>query len=516
MAAPREKLAESLAVLHNLQKECGEVAIKTSEIKRIHRERLQKNGFLKKVAKGWYITSNPTEKAGDNSSWHTSFWQFCSRYLKDKYDNEYFVSPEQSVLIHSGNTTIPQQLVIKAKKAPNKNIPLLYGTSILEMKSLITQRGKTTEKMGLKILTLPAALVHSSPTLFEKNPIDARVGLAQISDASEMLHILLNGSHSIIAGRIAGAFRNIGQNRIADDILKAMKSAAFDVREKDPFRNESTAELSFREKSPYANRIRLMWRSFREHIIHEFPKSPGIPKDIQKHLKQIDEIYVTDAYHSLSIEHYVVSVELIEKVRSGDWHSTTNQKNKTQRDAMAARGYWQASQKVKSSIEKILNGANPAKVVNDDHQNWYQESFAPSVMAGILKPSDLAGYRSNPVYISNSKHVPLNKEAVREAMPLLFELLENEEHSSVRAVLGHFIFVFIHPYSDGNGRMGRFLMNVMLASGGYPWTVIPNENRDAYMDALETASVANDIGPLTQFIADLVRNSLKGSPMARL
>jgi len=45
---------------------------------------------------------------------------------------------------------------------------------------------------------------------------------------------------------------------------------------------------------------------------------------------------------------------------------------------------------------------------------------------------------------------------MRDAMPILFELLEEEPEASVRAVLGHFIFVFIHPYMDGNGRMGPF------------------------------------------------------------
>jgi len=60
-------------------------------------------------------------------------------------------------------------------------------------------------------------------------------------------------------------------------------------------------------------------------------------------------------------------------------------------------------------------------------------------------------------------------------MPVLFELLRNKAEASVRVVLGHFIFVYIHPYIDGNGRIGRFLMNTMLASGGYPWVVIPIE-----------------------------------------
>jgi Fic family protein len=41
----------------------------------------------------------------------------------------------------------------------------------------------------------------------------------------------------------------------------------------------------------------------------------------------------------------------------------------------------------------------------------------------------------------------------------------------VRAVRGHWSFGYIHPYPDGSGRTARFLMNVMLASGGYLWTI---------------------------------------------
>ena len=65
-------------------------------------------------------------------------------------------------------------------------------------------------------------------------------------------------------------------------------------------------------------------------------------------------------------------------------------------------------------------------------------------------------------------------------------------------------------YSDGNGRMGRFLMNVMLAAGGYPWTVIPVERRDAYTAALEDASVRHEIDPFRNFLAELVRERLEG------
>ena len=57
---------------------------------------------------------------------------------------------------------------------------------------------------------------------------------------------------------------------------------------------------------------------------------------------------------------------------------------------------------------------------------------------------------------------------------------------------------------DGNGRIARFLMNVMLASGGYPWTIVPVEKRSEYMKALEKASVKQNISDFVKFIADLV------------
>jgi Fic family protein len=76
-------------------------------------------------------------------------------------------------------------------------------------------------------------------------------------------------------------------------------------------------------------------------------------------------------------------------------------------------------------------------------------------------------------------------------------------YTGVRAVLGHFIFTFIHPYMDGNGRTGRFLMNVILASGGYNWLIIPVDKRAEYMSSLEKASVHGDIIPFVKFLTSI-------------
>ena len=54
---------------------------------------------------------------------------------------------------------------------------------------------------------------------------------------------------------------------------------------------------------------------------------------------------------------------------------------------------------------------------------------------------------------------------------------------------------------DGNGRLGRFFMNTMLASGGYPWTVLRLEDRYRYMAALNSASGEGEIKPFAAFVA---------------
>ena len=91
-----------------------------------------------------------------------------------------------------------------------------------------------------------------------------------------------------------------------------MKSG-YTVRETDPFEEARHITLGTRDVSPYVTRIRVMWDAMREPVIGALPAAPGIPRSARGYLKAVDDIYVNDAYHSLSIEGYRVSPELIEK-----------------------------------------------------------------------------------------------------------------------------------------------------------------------------------------------------------
>lgn len=511
MASPSEKLAESLDALKALQDK-GIVAIRSSDLSRTHRERLLASGFLQEVMKGWYIPARPDEQAGESTAWYASYWDFFAAYLNERFGTEWCLSPEQSLFLHAGNFSVPAQLLVRTPKGGNKPINLPHGTSLFDVRASLPELTERQELKDLRVFSLPAALVRSGTAIFKDNATEARTALAMVQDASDVLAILLDGGHSVIAGRLAGAFRNIGRKTIAERIVNDMSKATYKVRYSDPFDTPAPFSVSAREPSPYVTRMRLMWHTMRTCIPELFPAAPKAPVDIEAYMKRVEEIYVTDAYHSLSIEGYRVSAELIERVRSGTWNPDSDEQDRERRNALAARGYYDAFQAVKQSVEKVLKRENAGIIAGNDHADWYAQLFGPSVTAGILRPGDLAGYRNGPVYIRNSLHAPPSREAVRDMMPVLFELLAEESEPVVRVVLGHFIFVYIHPYFDGNGRIGRFLMNVMLAAGGYPWTVIPVERRKDYMESLESASVNQNIKPFTKFLSGLVKDNIEGKP----
>ena len=498
MATPGEKLATSLEALNQLG---HKNVIRSSQISRVHRERLVQNGYLMEVAKGWYVITRPSINDGSSTPWFASYWTFVAAYLNDRFGEDYCLSSESSLQIHTGSTIVPSQLIVVVKAKGTQQLKLPFETSLLiysDPKNFPAHRNTLNH---LWIMDLPAALCKAAPSFFKQNPSTAELALRMVRDASDILRILLENGSISAAARLAGAYRFLGFDRTAEQIIRSMEASGYPIKETNPFENPTSfLAAGKRIQSPYVGRIELLWESMRDIVQENFPTPPGMPTDHLKYLQEIEEIYSHDAYNSLSIEGYQVTPALIEQVRNGTWNPDGREDDRLHRDALAAKGYNLTFNAVKESIGKILTGSSPGEVASNDHQFWYSQMFSPSVQAGILKPSELAGYRNQPVYIKGSQHVPLPYSSVLDCMETLFKLLSEESHPGVRAVLGHFLFVFIHPYMDGNGRIGRFLMNTMLASGGYPWTVIRMTHRRYYMDSLEEASAKSNILDFTQFI----------------
>ena len=235
-------------------------------------------------------------------------------------------------------------------------------------------------------------------------------------------------------------------------------------------------------------------------VLEHFPSSAG-KGDAQTYLDKAHHLYQYDAYHSLSIEGFQVTPELVARIAAGN--DSDDPLLKEENNRLAAKGYSMAHEAVLQSIGKIFNGKSPGKTVEADLPYWHSELHKPFVQVGRLSTADVAGYREKPVYIRGSSHVPPAPGlGIIDGMEAFHEALSSEPEASVRAILGHFLFVYIHPFFDGNGRIGRFLMNAMLASGGSPWTILRVTRRQTYMEALEEASVRRNIIPFTKFVAE--------------
>ncbi|MDE0622996.1 MAG: Fic family protein [Bryobacterales bacterium] len=465
-------------------------------------------GFLREVMKGWLISSDPGTQDGDSTPWHASFWEFCARYCEQRFDAAWHLSPAQSLLLHADSTVVPAQVVVHSPKGANNRIDLPFGTSLYDLKEEeVPHASDMTKRDGLRLYSQAAALVRVSGSFISRNPVETRVVLANVADVGEISRLLLLGGHSVVAGRLAGAFRRVGRDDDADEMLSVMRAAGYDVREKDPFTPEQPSIKLAASPHPLVGRLKAMWEAMRGHVIESFPDPPGRPVDHESYLRAVDDIYQSDAYHSLSIEGYRVSPSLIERVASGNWNPEDSAADRASRDALSARGYWVAFQRVRRDIAKIIDGAEPADLVRRSHREWYRELFEPCVAAGLIGAPALSGYRNDAVYLRTSRYVPPRWEAVIDAMETVFELLSVEPEPCVKAVLGHWLLGYIHPYPDGNGRIARFLMNAMLASGGYPWTVIRVSDRESYLAALDSASIDQEIGPFARFVADRVRCS---------
>jgi hypothetical protein len=528
VAKPDLKLSAALKTLQRLQDKHDGV-IESADLSSGERRLLMAAGFLRPVIKGWYLCANPTDAPGDSTVWFASFWSFLSGYLAKRFGKRYCLNPEASLLLHTGNTVVPSQVVIATKLGGNSVLELPHGTSLLLYQDEARVPKTRVERRGLQVFPLAEALCRVGPHWFEAYPRDAQIAIGEVSDVAELLSVLLEGEGLVsAAGRLAGALRFCGRGDDADRLLKTMRSALFEVRETNPFAIGAPTLVRSITRSPYASRIATLWAEWRGPVIDAFPSARPLPSTTERLLASVDECYAADAYNSLSIEGYQVSTALIERVAQRGWNPDEDVADRRDRDALAARGYYAAFQSVRRSIAMIVDtmrataGDGPAgrrqrlantcaSIVRRDHHDWYAALFGPAVHVGILKAHQLAGYRTGPVYIRGSRHVPLPREAIADAMEALFHCMRDEPHPAARAVLAHHLFAFIHPYFDGNGRIARFLMNVLLVTGGYRWTVIRVAHRVEYMRALEAASVEGDIVPFARFLEQELRADAAGT-----
>lgn len=122
---------------------------------------------------------------------------------------------------------------------------------------------------------------------------------------------------------------------------------------------------------------------------------------------------------------------------------------------------------------------------------------------------EIAGfYSAHPRRIVGSAAVFPNPVKLPTMMGKLGAWLGKADLLPSTAFEAHFRLVAIHPFSDGNGRTARLLMNLLLLRAGYPPIAVRPEDRRAYIAALEHAHMTGDLSPFRTLLTDRLHETL--------
>ena len=138
------------------------------------------------------------------------------------------------------------------------------------------------------------------------------------------------------------------------------------------------------------------------------------------------------------------------------------------------------------------------------------------LMQGILK--NAGSFRNINVGVGNHEgfsHVAPPYTKVPQLMEQLFDWLKkSDEHLLIKSCVFHYEFEFIHPFSDGNGRIGRLWQSVILYHWKSVFSAIPTESiirehQEAYYKALEEAGSLGESTPFVEFMLEVILKTVE-------
>ena len=345
MVKQHEKLAHSLSVLLERQGE-GRRVFRSAQFPREDRERLLRSGYLVPIMRGWLMLSNPAATGHDTTSWYASFWEFCARYATHRFGERWHLSPELSLLRHAENTNVPQQVLVHATAAGNNLIALPFGTSLVSTsRSSACHPGKTSASEKGYAFTRPkprscacrSPSTETTPSTPAPSSAAPRTGAAVARRAPRRKP--LQGGRQVGGGFSPCRTSGHRRRRPGCDVAHG---AQIPGGESIPARDHGEGGAPTIGSAPRRRwhfRMQTLWESAREPILKAVPPAPGLPTDDRgriRYLEDTDSAHAEDAYHSLSIEGYRVTPELIARVQGGGWNPEGDDEARQQRDALAA------------------------------------------------------------------------------------------------------------------------------------------------------------------------------------
>ena len=219
-------------------------------------------------------------------------------------------------------------------------------------------------------------------------------------------------------------------------------------------------------------------------------------------------------YHSNAIEGNTLTLG---ETRNLILHGLTAH-GKPMRDHLDIEGHNDAVKAVEQAVrqEEALNGV----FIRNLHSVLLKEAYEMDALTpdGRLTKRLIAvgGYKTAPNNVRTSAgeiHYYTPPEQVGSEMGDLIDWYRDREargeHPIVVAATFHHRFVRIHPFDDGNGRMARLLMNMILIRHGYTIAIVERENRSRYIQEIEDIAKTEDLSRFIEFIASCCKYTLR-------
>ena len=157
------------------------------------------------------------------------------------------------------------------------------------------------------------------------------------------------------------------------------------------------------------------------------------------------------------------------------------------------------------AYNKLFELAQSDSITEDDIKTLHRIFYIK------IDPSNAGNYRKKPIIVTGADiDFPKPDELNTKMQNFISKLtdIKKTSHPVEYSALAHALFVNIHPFIDGNGRVARLLMNLILLQSGYNITIIPPVVRADYIRTLQ-ASNHKDFTPFINFISEMVFESQK-------
>ncbi len=225
------------------------------------------------------------------------------------------------------------------------------------------------------------------------------------------------------------------------------------------------------------------------------------------------KLRIESNYHSNAIEGNSLTLG---ETRSLILHGLTAH-GKSLRDHLDVEGHDQAVRAIEDAV-KCKEELNEVFIRNL-HKVLLKDPYEVDALTPDGRPTKrlitIGDYKAQPNNVRTSTgeiYYYLPPDQVKPAMSDLidwYRRAESEgEHPVVIAATFHYRFVRIHPFDDGNGRMARLLMNMILIKHGYTVAIIPIQERNRYIESLERADKSEDLSEFIECIAENCENTL--------